>query len=156
MTIQSKPVRGSVKILACNQCGIDFSIFDFEVESDADVAGLYSAGTCGGKKLALIDLNFEEWKAVQSGDLRELPLRFLPLLENDYRLNNILRVDQPILPQAGGSFAEFRKSYKAPSVVYSCPCCGAGEAVERSEMTPADYTKSGGQIMAIEPLALIC
>lgn len=155
MTMQPKPVRGSVRILLCDTCGTEFPIFDFEVESDTDAVGLYSAGTCDGGKLLLIDLSLEEWKAAQSGSLSELPSRLSSEVGQDYRLTHVLRVVQPVLPSAGGSFAEFRQQYKAPTVVYSCPCCGRGEAMTRSEVTPADYVRAGGQIAAVEPLTLV-
>jgi hypothetical protein len=155
MTIQAKPVRGSVKILRCGKCEMDFPIFDFEVESDADAIGLYSAGECGGDKLLLIDLDLEEWKSAQAGGMRELPPRLLRLAGQGYRLWHVLRVEKPPLPSAGFSFGEFRQQYKAPTVVYACPCCDDGEATMRSEMTPNDYMRAGGQIIAVEPLVLM-
>lgn len=153
MTTQ-KLVQGSVRILLCSKCGVDFPIFDFEAESDTDVVGLYSAGTCGGEKLLLVDLSLEEWHAVQDGRLRELPSRLSRFAGQGYRMAHVLRIEQPIVPSAGGSFSDFRQLYKAPAVVYSCPCCNGGEALTRSEVTPAEYVESGGQIVAIEPLTL--
>lgn len=154
MKMEVKPVRVSVKILRCDKCEMDFPIFEFEVESDADAIGLYSAGKCGDNKILLIDLSLDEWKLVQAGSMRELPPRLLPLAGQDYRLTHVLRVEKPPLPSAGISFGEFRQHYKAPTVVYSCPCCAEGEALMRSEMTPNDYVRAGGQIMAVEPLVI--
>ncbi len=155
MTMQPKPVCGSVRILLCDTCGTEFPIFDFEVESDTDAVGLYSAGTCDGERLLLVDLSLKEWKAAQDGSLSELPSRFYSVVDQGYRLTHVLRVVQPVLPSADSSFAEFRQQYKAPTVVYSCPCCERGEAVTRSEVTPADYVRAGGQIEALEPLTLV-
>lgn len=155
MTAQARLVRGSVKIILCESCKMDFPIFDFEAESDNESIGLCSAGICGGNKLLLIDLNLEEWKAFEAGNLRELPSRLSLLADQAYRLAHVLRIEQPFLPPAGISFMEFRQQYRAPTVIYSCPCCGKGEAVMRSEITPAEYASTGGRIIAMEPLALV-
>ena len=155
MIMQAKPVRGSVRMLLCEKCGVDFPIFDYEVESDTDVVGLYSAGTCGGDNLLLIDLSLEEWKAAKAGNLHEIPSRFSQVIGQDYRLTHILRVEQPAVPAAGSSFTEFRQQYQAPTVIYSCACCGKGEAVTRSEISASDYVNSGRKIIAMEPLVLI-
>lgn len=155
MTMQAKPVRGSVRMLRCEKCGADFPIFDYEVESDTDAIGLYSAGTCDGDNLLLIDLGLEEWKAAQAGNLRELPSRFSQMIGQDYRLTHILRVEQPEMPAAGTNFAEFRQQYQAPTVIYSCACCGKGEAVTRSEISASDYVNSGRKLIATEPLVIV-
>lgn len=151
----AKTVRGSVRILSCNACAAEFPMFDFEVESDADAIGLCSAGKCSGGSLILIELDFDEWQAVQSGELREVPSRFSQVIgDGDYRLAHILRVEQSSSPPADVSFSEFRQKYKAPTVVYSCPCCSSGEAISRSEMAAGEYIDSGGQILAASPLVL--
>lgn len=155
MKMRAKPVRGSVKILLCRKCGADFPIFDYEVESDAEAVGLYSAGTCGGDNLLLVDLTLEEWKQAKDGNLQELPSRFFSVAGHDYRLTHVLRVEQSAVPPAGVSFAEFRQEYKTPTVVYSCPCCDKGEAVSRVEITSRDYLNSEKKIIAIEPLLLV-
>lgn len=154
MTKQAKQVRGTVKLLFCEKCGAEFPVFDYELESDTDAVGLYSAGTCGGGSLILIDLDFEEWKAAQAGKLKQLPARFAHLADRGFRMTHIVRVEQPDLPAAGGSFAEFRQAYQSPVVIYSCPCCGGGEAVAQSEVSVAEYVNAGREIHAIEPLRL--
>lgn len=154
MTRQMKHVRGSVRLLFCDKCGADFPIFDYEVESDTETIGLYSAGTCDGENLLLIDLSLEEWRAAQDGSLKELPSRYAQAIEGDYRLTHILRVEQATIPPAGNSFADFKRHYRAPKVVYLCPCCGEGESVTKSEILASDYMKAGGKIIATDPLVL--
>jgi hypothetical protein len=155
MNAQTKPVTGSVRVLACSACNAEFPVFDYEVESDADAIGLYSAGICNGG-LVLLELSFEEWRAAQSGHLQEIPSRLLKgTAKESYQFAHILRVETPPLPAAGGSFADFRQEYKAPTVVYSCPCCNVGEATTRREITPEEYVKNGGEITALPPLTLV-
>jgi hypothetical protein len=153
--ICTRLVRGSVSILSCNVCDTKFPIFDYEVESDSEEIGLYSAALCDGRSLVLIELNLDEWLAAQSGELTDLPLRIKEAVGGeDYRLASILRVETPPLPPAGISFVEFRKLYKAPTVVYSCPCCVTGEAVTSAELTCEDYRNAGGRVTALNPLEL--
>lgn len=155
MNAQTKPVAGSVRILVCNKCDAEFPVFDFEVESDADAIGLYSAGMCNGG-LVLLELSFEEWRAAQSGDLKEIPPRLyngIPI--GCYQFAHILRVESPDLPVAGASFADFRREYRAPTIVYACPCCNDGEATSQREMTPEEFERSGGEITTLLPLTLV-
>jgi hypothetical protein len=155
MSAASKPVKGSVRLLVCKVCDNRFPTFDYEVESDADAIGLYSAGLCGGTDLILMELDFEEWKAAQSGELHHIPPRLGAEIANGYLVTHVLRVEGPPLPPAGTSFSEFRKQYKAPTVIYSCPCCESGEANTLAEITTEEFIRSGGKLRALPPLNLV-
>lgn len=151
-----RKVSGSVRILRCESCEAKFPVFEHEIESDAQAIGLYSAALCNGKDLLLLELDPIEWNDARTGKLVRLPERLLidASLRKDYRLTHILRVDFPVPQSDGLSFDEFRKKYRAPTVVYACPCCENGEARSISEVTAREFIESGGSIVALEEITL--
>ena len=52
------------------------------------------------------------------------------------------------------SFADFKKSYRPPVMVYSCAACEAGESRVVGEFSVDEFTNSGGRIRLSEWLAL--
>ena len=45
------------------------------------------------------------------------------------------------------SFSEFRKSYRPPTLLYSCACCRGGKSRVIQEFTAEAFQKAGGRIV---------
>lgn len=154
MNSNLRKIAGSVKLISCTACHATIPMFAFEGETDTDTIGLCSAGCCNAYKLALFEVNIKEWKALRSKHPNAPPQRInQEINEPDYRMVHILRVEKFDAPPAGTSFAEFRRQYHAPQVIYSCPCCG-GEGVVNREMTVEQFKKIGGSILTLGDLIL--
>ncbi len=154
MNSNLRKITGSVKLISCAACNATIPLFAFEVETDTDAIGLCSAGCCNSYKLAVFEVNIDEWKALRSNYNNDLPPRInQELNEPDYRMVHILRIERFDDPPAGTSFAEFRRQYHPPQVIYSCPCCG-GEGVVNKEMTVDQFNKIGGSILTLGNLVL--
>jgi hypothetical protein len=153
----SKPnfVRGSVSMIACGTCQARIPRFDFETETDVGDVGLCSAARCNHLDLVIAETTLAEWNALNDGTLRTLPKRLAgDVVGDDYHVLQVKRIDQAQRPAAGGSFAEFRKQYVPPRVVYECPCCEVGEAVVVEEFTVPEFEAIGGRIIPLGSVAL--
>jgi hypothetical protein len=94
-------------------------------------------------------------RPISSGELRHLPPRIAePLGLNDFHVLHVKRIESGPKIGAGLSFLEFRKRYKRPTVIYSCPCCGDGDAVESQELLLSQFEKIGGEVVPLGNLAL--
>ena len=154
MSSNLRKVSGSVKLISCAACSATIPTFAYESETDIDTLGLCSAGYCNAHKLVLFEVSMDEWKELNFKHPNDLPLRIDQELDNsDFRMVHILRVEKFDEPPAGISFAEFRRQYHSPKVIYSCPCCG-GEGVVNSEMTVDQFRKIGGSILTLGNLVL--
>lgn len=154
MNSSLRKISGSVKLIHCTDCNATIPMFAFEGESDTDTIGLCSAGCCNAYKLALFEVTIDEWNVLRAQRTNDLPSRINQELNGlDYRMSHILRVDRFDEPPAGTSFAEFRRQYKAPQVIYLCPCCG-GEGVVNEEITVEQFKKLGGSICTLGNLIL--
>ena len=154
MTTNKRVVRGSVKVLYCENCGTTFPIFAYEVDSDGAEIGLYSAGSCDNGDLLLIDLTLDEWKSVQNGQMNRLPPRILDEFGSQFRMAHIVRVEESNVSAKGLSFSEFKDKYRPPTVFYSCPCCEGGEAIVQEEVEAESYIKQGNNISTSPSLSL--
>jgi hypothetical protein len=155
MTGQGKVVRGTAKIVTCRNCQASLPLFEFDSETDTDSVGLCSAARCNGLDIVIAETTLEEWKAIQSGTLTTLPARVSGSSEmKDFHVLHIKRVEQGSNPPAGIPFSEFRKLYKPPVVIYACPCCRGGEAIETQELTVSEFEKRGGRIIALGGLVV--
>jgi hypothetical protein len=155
MTTTINLVRGSVKLVTCQACGSDIPLFEFDMETDTDGIGLCSAARCNQMNIVIAETTLEEWKAMKAGELRHLPLRLAKEFQvSDFHVLHIKRIDQQTPAPTGTSFAEFKKNYRRPIVVYDCPCCEAGEGTETEELTVAEFEKSGGRIFPLGNLVL--
>lgn len=155
MTGNSNFVSGSVKLITCQTCGSKIPLFDFETETDVDGVGLCSAARCDQMDIVIAETTFDEWKSITTGGLRQLPRRLaLEVGATDHHVLHIKRIDQEPPPAAGGSFSEFKKGYKRPSVIYDCPCCDGGEGVETDELTVSEFENLGGHIFPLGKLVL--
>jgi hypothetical protein len=140
MTSKNRAIHGSVKIVTCRTCQSNVPLFELEAETDTDSVGFCSAARCNGLDLVLAETTLEGWRAAQSGDVASLLSRLSGLSGmTDLHILRIERVEQNPKPPAGAPFSEFKKLYKSPIVIYACPCCVGGEAVETQEVPISKY-----------------
>lgn len=148
-------VHGSVKMIHCRICESTIPIFVFEGEADVDTMGLCSAGSCERFDVAVLEAEPDEWNDLASGRPEVLQSRIANELgRSDLRILKVLKMEEAGEVPAGTSFAEFRKLYRPPIVVYECPCCSVGEAREHSELTISSFNEIGGRIFTVGRLAI--
>ncbi len=128
--------------------------FEFECETDTGAVGLFSAAKCNGLDVVIGEVTLEEWTEMQSGRLLHVPARLSSALDiGNLHVLHIRRIRQGALPPAGIPFAEYRKLYKPPVVIFSCPCCNGGEAIEVQELSISEFESIGGRVIALGKLA---
>ena len=155
MTSDTRHISGTIKALKCRSCEATVHIVTFEGESDVDTIGLCSAGSCRGLDVVIVEANPAEWNELAAKNTSTLQSRIAEeLRRDDLYIVNILRIEDTNETLAATSFAEFRKAYRPPSIIYSCPCCSNGEAVETDELTVAAFKKMGGEVFAIGGISL--
>lgn len=155
MMSENRTVGGSVKILACRNCKSILPLFEFETEADTDSMGLFSAAQCNGLVIVIAEATLEEWSTIQSGELSILPPRLAcPAELKGFHILSIKRIERGYAPPSGISFLEFKKLYRAPVVVYACPCCAVGDALETQELTVNEFESRGGRIIALGSLVV--
>src|SRR5277367_3208604 len=127
MTNERIVVRGTVKMIICQSCNSKMPLFAFETETDVGAVGLCSATRCNGLELIIAETTLDEWKQMKSGELQHLPARLSDALDiRGLHVLHIVRVEEQPESAAGMPFSEFRKIYRRPRVIYSCPCCEKG------------------------------
>ena len=152
---KSKVVHGSVKIVTCRNCLATLPLFEFEAETDTDSVGFCSAARCNVLDIVIAETTLEEWRAIQSGGLSTLPPRLSGSSEmKDFCILHIKCIERGSEPAAGIPFSEFKKLYKHPVVIYACPCCTDGEAIETQEVTVPKFEEMGGRIIALGNLVV--
>jgi hypothetical protein len=148
-------VFGTIKILKCASCEAIFPLAAYEGEADTDTIGLCSAGKCNSLEVAIAEATSVEWNQLASGDVKDLQRRIgTELGRDDLKIATLLRIEPGKNAPAGTSFAEFRKAYRPPVLVYSCPCCGEGEATETKEFTVDRFAEIGGRILPVGELEI--
>jgi hypothetical protein len=146
-------MHGSVITLLCCSCVATIPIFGFE--GDTDTIGLCSASSCDQLDLAIIECSHSEWSDIALGHINALENRIANTLgRNDLHIPKIRRIEKVVELPAGIGFAEFRKRHRPPLLVYYCPCCSSGEAVEQNEFTVSGFKAIGGRIFTIGNLVL--
>jgi hypothetical protein len=155
MTQDKRQVAGTIKILTCNTCCTKLPFVTFEGEADVDTIGLCSAGSCERLDVAIIEAAPNEWSDLAVSKPEKLQDRIRQELgRDDLHVISVKRVESGSEAPSGTSFSEFRKAYRAPILVYSCPCCGTGEAMETEELTVDGFAAIGGEILEIGGLRL--
>jgi hypothetical protein len=139
-------------MVTCHACEASVPIFEFELESDAGAMGLCSACKCNDMTLVIAEVSMSEWLAMQNGELSNLPERIIGF--EGFHVLHVKRIERSPDPPLGISFSEYRKIYKSPIVVYSCPCCRQGESIKERELTIAEFKSRGGQIVALGGLTI--
>lgn len=148
-------VRGFIKIITCQTCKSNAPLFAFDSETDNDTVGLCSAALCNSLDVVIAETTLDEWTKMESGELLHLPSRLSSIsgLKNLHVLH-VKRIEQSPGPAAGMSFSEFRKLYKPPVVIYSCPCCDGGDAIESQEFSVSKFEEIGGRVVALGDLVV--
>jgi len=150
----TRQVLGTIKILECSLCKATLPIAAFEGEADTDTIGLFSASQCDGFEVAVADATPAEWSDLAIGNVRDLLARIGAEVGSDnLKIPTVLRVESGDETVAGTSFAEFRNAYRPPTIVYSCPCCHEGEAIEVEEFTVEGFKQIGGSILPVDGLS---
>lgn len=148
MTGSVRIVNGAVLRLRCGACAAIFPHFSFSGEEDSDTAGLYSASSCNQDEVVLAEADPSEWKDLAHGEITSIEKKLAQnLARDDLKVVRLLRIEHQSSAAAGSSFADFRKAYKPPVLVYSCICCSGGEARALQEMTMETFRRSGGRIL---------
>ena len=150
MTSLNKVIRGAVKMISCQNCRSNIPLFEFDSETDNDTVGLCSAALCNGLEIVIAEVTLYEWKKMYSGELLHLPTR----ISGDSYLKSlhvlhIKRIEQSPDPTPGTSFPEYRKIYRPPVVIYSCPCCDGSDAIETQEFSVSKFEEIGGRIITL-------
>jgi hypothetical protein len=143
----SRKVDGIVHRMQCRSCKSRYVSFVFSGETDIDTAGLGSAASCNREEVVIAAMLPEEWNRYDTYGRERFEARVAEETKRpDLRVAKLLRVE-PRGPSAKGiSFQEYAKVAKPPRLVYSCPCCGDGEATATEELEPDDFIARGGRI----------
>jgi|GEM_PF-2201943 len=150
----TRQVWGTIKMLECSLCKATLPIAAFEGEADPDTIGLCSASQCDGLEVVVADANPAEWSDLAIGNVSDLLVRIGAEVGRDnLKIATVLRVESGDETVAGTSFAEFKKGYRPPAIVYSCPCCREGEATEVEEFTVEGFKQIGGSILPVDGLS---
>jgi hypothetical protein len=120
-------VEGWVEILHCFDCPAVQPIWVFSADTDMATQGLISAGDMNGKVLVLS----QDSELLGAEKLRHAVFK---------------RVESKIPDAAGLSFAEFRKHYSPPKVIYNCPWCARGEMASAKSMSSKEFITEGGMV----------
>lgn len=143
-----RKVAGSVVQLRCNACERVFPYFRFEGEDDTDTIGLGSLTTCLKNELVIASFLPDEWNSLPQGGSARFEARVREELgRDDLYVVRLLRTVPGGTSAAGVSFQDFRKHYRPPELVFSCPCCDQGESRVIEELTVQQFVRSGGRII---------
>ena len=124
-------------------------------DSDFQTTSLVSAGSDTSLFIVIGEVQSDEWhrESSRTYDTVEHRLR-RQLNRNDIYILRMSRVEVPDRAPAGASFAEFRRQYQPPSVIYACPSCPDGDAVKADEFTREEFERSGGTILSVDGIEL--
>jgi hypothetical protein len=153
MTAGDNVVPGCIKRVACQRCGATVPFFEFDLENDVELMGLLSAGKCNELKVVVAEISLDERNAVEAGEIAGLPPRLNSPERDGFRIVRVKNTRQD-LPSSDLPFSEYRKLYSPPVVVYSCPCCGLGDALVETEMSLSEFELHGGEVLILGDLAL--
>nr|WP_295111555.1 hypothetical protein [uncultured Caulobacter sp.] len=146
-------VEGYVLTLKCRRCGSKSPHAVFSGDTDMATDGLISLTSGERNELVVGELTAEEWTLEENArDSAACQRVSVALARTDLRPVRVIRWEnsQPI---AGLPFALFRKAYKPPVGVYSCPKCG-GEAKSIAKQSWTEFMTSGGHIEPFGQLVL--
>lgn len=129
MSIDLDSVEGMVQRLRCQVCGAVFPHFQFSGERETESGGLFSASSGKADEVLVFEAKPEEWKDFDRAGTTLAEQRIARELgRDDLRVIRLLRIESALTTGQGMSFADFKKSYRPPVMVYSCACCDAGES----------------------------
>ena len=129
MSIDLDSVEGTILRLRCQACGAQFPHFQFTGERETETSGLFSASSGKADEVLVFEARPEEWKDFDRAGATLAEKRIAQDLgRDDLRVIRLLRIESALTMGQGMSFADFKKSYRPPVMVYSCACCEAGES----------------------------
>ena len=129
MSIDLHSVEGTTLSLRCQGCGAVFPHFQFSGERETETGGLFSASSGKADEVLLFEAKPEEWKDFDRAGATLAEQRIARELgRDDLRVIRLLRIESALTTGQGMSFADFKKSYRPPVMVYSCACCAEGES----------------------------
>lgn len=147
MSDAMRKVEGTVLRLRCDVCGSSFAHFVFSGEDDLETAGLCSASSCVQDEIVITQTDAREWRDLADGDVASVERRLArELARDDLKVIAVRRVEDHANEAAGMSFAEFRKVYRPPTLIYSCACCAQGESRMVEEITVSAFREGGGRV----------
>lgn len=142
-----RKVEGELVRLRCKACGGTASQLVLSGDTDMATDGLGTATSCSADRVAVGEMTKEEWADGEAG-LAGFEARLQAALgAPDLRVVRLLRVKKQTSATSGESFAAFRSRYRSPTLIYSCPCCGVGEAEAVANMSVAQFRIRGGEIL---------
>jgi hypothetical protein len=121
----------------------------FSGDTDMATTGLASLTSSTANEIAVFEAEPAEWSD-QTGSSIEVRINKL-LGRDDLRFVQLIRAEEISYPE-GVSFQDFRKLYREPRLIYSCPKCGVGEAVSDRSLTLSEYRDEGGQLTLLGEL----
>jgi hypothetical protein len=148
-------VSGSVLLLGCHACSRVYPHFVLEGETDMQTQGIATLVSFDRAEVLIAELSVEDFSMGAEKGLDALASRLSREFDrDDLRAVHLLRVERTLASHSSGSFQKFLKSYVPPRLVFSCPCCGGGECTSISEMSVADFRRSGGEVRLFGDLVL--
>lgn len=129
MSIELDSLEGTILRLRCQACGAVFPHFQFSGERETETGGLFSASSGKADEVLVFEAKPEEWKDFDRAGATLAEKRIAQELgRDDLRVIRLLRIESALTTGQGMSFADFKKSYRPPVMVYSCACCAEGES----------------------------
>jgi hypothetical protein len=155
MSREKNVVTGSIKMITCRSCNSEIPLFAFDSETDVDSVGLCSAAQCNDLRVVVAETTLDEWKMMESGEVVNLQSRIVGASGvEDLHILLMRRIERGPEPAVGVPFSEFRKAYKPPVVIYSCPCCNSGDAVVTQEYSVPEFEELGGRVVTVGSLVV--
>ena len=142
-------VEGIVSVLLCRSCGKRTPHLTFNGDTDMVTIGLTSLSSITRNEIVVADaqgdeLRDREGKAILGRVSKQLK-------RDDLRVVRLLRAEEEEI-KAGVSFQEFRKVYRPPSLIFSCPHCVTGEAEVKDKPSVSDFQREGGELTVLPDL----
>ncbi|MDM4769254.1 hypothetical protein [Solimonas sp. SE-A11] len=154
MSDAPQTVSGTILRLRCQGCGAVFPHFQFSGERETESGGLFSASSGQADEVFIAEAMADEWKDFDGAGATRAEQRLaLELGRGDLRVIRLLRIESALTAGQGMSFADFKKSYRPPVMVYSCAACEAGRSRVVGECSLDDFANAGGCIRYSERLA---
>ncbi|AXQ28018.1 hypothetical protein D0B54_04730 [Solimonas sp. K1W22B-7] len=148
-------VTGSILRLRCQACGALFPHFQFSGERETEAGGLFSASSGKLDEVFIAEATEPEWKDFDRAGATLAEQRLAQQLgREDLRVIRLLRIESALTGGQGMSFADFKKSYRPPVMVYSCAGCGEGESKLVEEISVEEFQLAGGNVRLADGLVM--
>lgn len=145
-------VEGAVLTLACSGCGSAFPTFQFSGDTDMATGGLGSATSVDNSTVAIGEMSADEWNDQSSG-LARFAQRIGEAEGSDFEAVPLLRAEAAPSSSAAVSFAQFRQTHQAPTLIFRCPRC-SGQAIVTKTSIVGDYVSAGGRVVVVGELTV--